>query len=242
MKKILSLTLAVLMVVSMIPTAFAADVDYQNGTEVEYTGTRSTVEDDGSVSHNAEYTITVPALLAPGGSGTVTLEGYWPSDATVKVTAEEKVEVVNDINSADKKELAVTFASIEKAGSNTAVVTASAPVSVANIENALFGKWAGKFNYNVEFDDGKQVEMISFTLSYTSDEAVEDGKEDETFQAVSGMTWGEWVESSYNTADFYIAEDNTIMSHSGYGRIYYEYSTDTVSAKTYHVNWMGKLY
>ena len=242
MKKILSLTLAVLMVVSMIPTAFAADVDYQNGTEVEYTGTRSTVEDDGSVSHNAEYTITVPALLAPGGSGTVTLEGYWPSDATVKVTAEEKVEVVNDINSADKKELAVTFASIEKAGSNTAVVTASAPVSVANIENALFGKWAGKFNYNVEFDDGKQVEMISFTLSYTSDEAVEDGKEDETFQAVSGMTWGEWVESSYNTADFYIAEDNTIKSRNGYGRIYYEYSTDTVSAKTYHVNWMGKLY
>ena len=93
MKKILSLTLAVLMVVSAIPTAFAADVDYKNGTEVEYTGTRSTVEDDGSVTHNAEYTITVPALLAPGGSGTVTLEGYWPSDATVKVTAEEKVEV-----------------------------------------------------------------------------------------------------------------------------------------------------
>ena len=84
--------------------------------------------------------------------------------------------------------------------------------------------------------------MISFTLSYTSDEAVEDGKEDETFQAVSGMTWGEWVESSYNTADFYIAEDNTIQSQNGYGRIYYEYSTDTVSAKTYHVNWMGKLY
>ena len=208
MKKILSLALAVLMVVSMIPTAFAADVDYKNGTEVEYTGTRSTVEDDGSVTHNAEYTITVPALLAPGGSGTVTLEGYWPSDATVKVTAEEKVEVVNDINSADKKELAVTFASIEKAGSNTAVVTASAPVSVANIENALFGKWAGKFNYNVEYngeaggsgtvtptpdpDEGGAVEpgegQISFTIDGTS------------YLADESMSWTQWVESDYNVA------------------------------------------
>lgn len=211
MKKILSLTLAVLMVVSMIPTAFAADVDYQNGTEVEYTGTRSTVEDDGSVTHNAEYTITVPALLAPGGSGTVTLEGYWPSDATVKVTAEEKVEVVNNINSADKKELAVTFASIEKAGSNTAIVTASAPVSVANIENALFGKWAGKFNYNVEYNgeaggsgtvtptpdpeqptdpddgDGEEANLITFTIG---------GKE---YQAEEGMTWGEFITSDFNT-------------------------------------------
>ena len=207
MKKILSLTLAALMVVSMVPTAFAADVDYQNGTEVEYTGTRSTVEDDGSVTHNAEYTITVPALLAPGGSGTVTLEGYWPSDATVKVTAEEKVEMVNNINSADKKELAVTFASIEKAGSNTAIVTASAPVSVANIENALFGKWAGKFNYNVDYvagsgntgdsgttepsdpdaGDGEEANLITFTI---------DGTE---YQAVEGMTWEQWVNSDYNT-------------------------------------------
>lgn len=222
MKKILSLTLAVLMVVSMIPTAFAADVDYKNGTEVEYTGTRSTVEDDGSVTHNAEYTITVPALLAPGGSGTVTLEGYWPSDATVKVTAEEKVEVVNDINSADKKELAVTFASIEKAGSNTAIVTASAPVSVANIENALFGKWAGKFNYNVEYNgaaggsgtvtptpdpdqpgDGEEANLITFDIKDGDSENVF------TLQADEGMTWTEWVDSEYNTLGLYV-EDNSV--------------------------------
>lgn len=214
MKKILSLTLAALMVVSMVPTAFAADVDYQNGTEVEYTGTRSTVEDDGSVSHNAEYTITVPAMLAPGGSGTVTLEGYWPSDATVKVTAEEKVEMVNNINSADKKELAVTFASIEKAGSNTAIVTASAPVSVADISNALFGTWAGKFNYNVEYngeaggsgtvtptpdpdqpgDGGSTVEPGEGQISFTIDGV--------TYLADEGMTWREWLASDYNTAGF----------------------------------------
>ncbi len=217
MKKILSLTLAVLMVVSAIPTAFAADVDYKNGTEVEYTGTRSTVEDDGSVTHNAEYTITVPALLAPGGSGTVTLEGYWPSDATVKVTAEEKVEVVNDINSADKKELAVTFASIEKAGSNTAIVTASAPVSVADISAALFGTWSGKFNYNVEYD-GEAGGSGTVTPPTDPDEggAVEPGEGQISFTidgisylADEGMTWGEWVESEYNTDGFVTDPEST---------------------------------
>lgn len=224
MKIILSLTLAVLMVVSMIPTAFAADVDYKNGTEVEYTGTRSTVEDDGSVTHNAEYTITVPAKLAPGGSGTVTLEGYWPSDATVKVTAEEKVEVVNDINSADKKELAVTFASIEKAGSNTAIVTASSPVSVANIENALFGKWAGKFNYNVEYngeaggsgtvtptpdpDEGGAVEPGEGQISFIADGI--------TYFADEGMTWGKWITSDKYENGTYLNTSGQIKHMGGY--------------------------
>lgn len=152
MKKILSLTLAALMVVSMVPTAFAADVDYQNGTEVEYTGSRTTVNADGTETHNAEYTITVPALLAPGGSGTVTLTGYWPSDATVKVTADASVDMLNSINNADKKTLTVTFAGIELAGSNTATVTDNEAVSVSDISAALFGTWAGKFNYNVEYN------------------------------------------------------------------------------------------
>lgn len=210
MKKILSLTLAALMVVSMVPTAFAADVDYQNGTEVEYTGSRTTVNADGTETHNAEYTITVPALLAPGGSGTVTLAGYWPSDATVKVTAEDKVEMVNNINSADKKELAVTFTAIELAGNNTVAVSDDETVSVADISNALFGTWSGKFNYNVEYngeaggsgtvtptpdpDDGGAVEPGEGQISFTIDGV--------QFLADEGMTWGEWVESEYNTDGF----------------------------------------
>ena len=230
MKKILSLTLAALMVVSMVPTAFAAEAggNWAGGTQVEATGARSTVEDDGSVSHNVEYTITVPAMLAPGGAGTVTLEGYWPSDATVKVTAEEKVEMVNNINSADKKELAVTFASIEKAGSNTAIVTASAPVSVADISNALFGKWAGKFNYNVEYngeaggsgtvtptpdpDEGGAVEPGENQFVFTID-----GKEYQAeYQSENDkwMRWSAWLESDYNI-DGYYAQGNSLYNSDG---------------------------
>ena len=215
MKKILSLTLAVLMVVSMIPTAFAADVDYKNGTEVEYTGSRSTVEDDGSVTHDVEYTITVPAKLAPAGSGTVTLEGMWPSDATVKVTADPSVEMVNNINSADKKTLAVTFTPIELAGNNTVAVSDDETVSVADISAALFGTWSGKFNYNVEYNgaaggsgtvtptpdpeqpgDGEEATTITFTI---------DGEE---YQAEEDMTWEQWAQSDYNTTNYEFTPNN----------------------------------
>ena len=223
MKKILSLTLAALMVVSMVPTAFAADVDYQNGTEVEYTGSRTTVNADGTETHNAEYTITVPALLAPGGSGTVTLAGYWPSDATVKVTADQSVDMLNSINNADKKTLTVTFAGIELAGSNTATVTDNEAVSVSDISAALFGTWSGKFNYNVEYngeaggsgtvtptpdpeqpsdpDDGGAVEPGEGQISFTIDGV--------SYLADKDMTWSEWAASDYNTINIYCQEDGS---------------------------------
>lgn len=225
MKRIFSLALAGVMVFSALPMAYAADVDYQNGTEVEYTGSRTTVNADGTETHNAEYTITVPALLAPGGSGTVTLQGMWPSDATVKVTAEDKVEMVNNINSADKKTLAVTFTAIELAGNNTVAVSDDETVSVADISNALFGTWSGKFNYNVEYngeaggsgtvtptpdpeqpsdpDDGGAVEpgeSEAFTVKL--------GNNSWTYNFEEGMTWAEWIESEYSTDEFSLAPYN----------------------------------
>lgn len=173
MKKILSLTLAALMVVSMVPTAFAAD--YTAGTKVEYVAADQTA-----------YTITVPALLNPGQSGDVTLSGTWASDHTVKVTADKTVELVNSINNSDKKVLNISFAGIEKAGDNTQSRTYTEAVSVAEMpSDALFGTWSGKFNYNVELDDG--VALQTFTI---------DGTE---YQAKEGMTWAEWIESEYNT-------------------------------------------
>ena len=144
MKKILSLTLAVMLLVSMIPTAFAT-TNYTNGTQVEYIADADT---------NREYTITVPALLNPGQSGTVTLRGKWASNETVKVTADASVELTNSINAADKCTLTVTFPGIEKAGDNVEEKTYTESVTVAEMPaDALFGTWSGKFNYNVEYVD-----------------------------------------------------------------------------------------
>ena len=217
MKKILSLTLAALMVVSMVPTAFAAEAggNWAGGTAVDVTGEKTIVAADGSETHNAEYTLTVPAKLAPGAEGTVILAGYWPSDATVKVTADAKVNMVHSINSIDTRDLVVTFGGIEKAGANFGSQSFDAQVSVAAMpEGAMFGTWHGVFNYQVEYDgeaagtvtpdpeqpsnpdDGDdEANLISFAIKDTDGQYT-------SYQAKEGMTWDEWIVSEYNTANY----------------------------------------
>ena len=140
MKRIFSLLLVVMLLVSAVPTAYATN-DYTAGTAVTYTA------DDEA---NENWTITVPAKLAPGGSGTVTLQGTWPSNKTISVTAEKTVTLTNNILATDQRVLDITFLGIKEAGNDTAEKTYMEPVSVAAIENVLFGTWSGKFNYNVE--------------------------------------------------------------------------------------------
>lgn len=139
MKKIVSFLLVAVMLVGIVPTAFAAETDWQNGTIVTYTANQSEA-----------YTVTVPAEMAPGETGTVKLTGTWDSSKTVKVTADSSVVLTNNISGGDAKTLAITFDGIELKGSNTGSVSATGNVSVAGIDNALFGTWSGKFNYYVE--------------------------------------------------------------------------------------------
>lgn len=266
MKKIVSLSLAGIMALMSIPSTFAimtggtcvvcgdetstiCDVcqsyycencdpcnynDWGLGTQVEYVA---------NADASREYTITVPALLRPGQSGTVTLQGMWPSNATVKVTAEDKVEMVNNINSADKKTLAVTFTAIELAGNNTVAVSDDETVSVADISNALFGTWSGKFNYNVDYvagsgntgdsgttkpsdpdtgDEGTTVEPGEGQSTFTIED--DDGNVN-TYLTDKTMTWTHWVESEYNTINAYIdggyvkIDDTTYLSTTGDGAV-----------------------
>ena len=176
MKKIISLLLVAAMAVSVVPMALAT-TDYTNGTKVEYTAT-------GSES----YTITVPAQLAPGGNGTVTLEGTWADNRIVTVTADPTVTLTNSIKAEDQKVLDVTFAGISEKGSNTTSQTFTETVSVGDITNALFGTWSGKFNYNVEIADTElniTIQNLDGSLS--------------TYKVDKGMTWREWIQSEYNT-------------------------------------------
>ena len=138
MKKIISFVLAAVLLVSAVPTALAPN-DYSQGTQVVYEAT-------GSES----YTITVPAQLAPGGSGTVTLSGTWADNRTVTITADPIVTLTNSIKAEDQKVLNVNFDGISEAGSNTTSQTFTKDISVDPIEAALFGTWSGKFDYNVD--------------------------------------------------------------------------------------------
>lgn len=132
MKKFMSLVLALVMVCSLCATAFAAD-----NTTVSYVGT-------GTES----YTVTVPASLAPGGSGEVKVEGTWASNRELRVTAPSSVTLTNNID-AGTKTLAVTFDGIAKTGDNTVAVSDTKAISIASISNALFGTWSGTISYTV---------------------------------------------------------------------------------------------
>lgn len=132
MKKFMSLVLAMVMVCSLCVTAFAAD-----STTVTYVGT-------GTES----YTVTVPASLAPGGSGEVKVEGTWASNRKLSVSAPSSVTLTNSIDGGTKT-LAVTFAGIAKTGDNTVAVSDTKTISVADISNALFGTWSGTISYTV---------------------------------------------------------------------------------------------
>ena len=151
MKKILSLLLVGIMVVSMVPTAFAT-TDYSNGTQVSYNAEADN-DGDGQPDHAEAYTVTVPAQLAPGASGNVVAQGTWASNRKLTVTADDDVTLTNSINAADQKVLTVTFPGIALKGSNTAAVTDTKSVSVADISAALFGEWTGHFEYNVVMAD-----------------------------------------------------------------------------------------
>lgn len=140
MRKVLSLLVAGAMLISTIPMALATN-DYSQGTKVEYIGSSSEL-----------YTVTVPAQLVPGQSGTVTAKGTFPSNRTMFVTSDDNVTLTNSINANDKKVLTVSFDGIELAGNNSAQVSANESVSVEDISNAIFGTWSGKFFYNVDFE------------------------------------------------------------------------------------------
>ena len=141
MKKILSMGLAVTMAMAALPVAFAADTaDYTAGTQVTYT----------NAAAKEEYTVTVPALLTPGGdAGKVVVNGTMASNRKLTVTAPETITLVNSINEANTKTLNVNFDDITMNGDNTKAVSAEADISVAAIENALFGTWSGKIIYTV---------------------------------------------------------------------------------------------
>lgn len=161
MKKTLSFLLSAAMLVSSIPVAFATN-DYTQGTLVQYVGQGA-----------EEYTITVPALLKPGAGGDVTLSGTWAESRIVTVTAEPSVTLTNSINANDQKVLNVYFDGISEKGSNVGAQTFTETVSVESIQNAIFGTWSGKFNYNVSMEDAPTK-----TLKYGKYTIVEDHLDD----------------------------------------------------------------
>ena len=107
-------------------------------TTVTYTGTG--VE---------SYTVTVPATLAPGESGDVSVSGTWASNRKLTVTAPNSVKLTNSIDPSNSKTLNVEFGGINKVGDNNVAVSDTKTLSIADITDALFGPWSGTISYTV---------------------------------------------------------------------------------------------
>lgn len=89
MKKILSLALASAMVVAALPVAYAAEneTDHSNGTEITYIGSQEVAAGGaGDV-----WTVTVPAKMVPGDTGTVKAEGMWAAHKFLAVKSPKTV-------------------------------------------------------------------------------------------------------------------------------------------------------
>lgn len=134
-----ALALAMVAALTSATPVMAATAPSQDATEVKYTG---------SYTGKEYYEVTVPALLAPTESGDVTLEGVWSTDITMKVTAPETVDVVNDIDGGVKT-LAVEFVDIEEVGDNTKALSFMHRVTVGEITDALIGTWSGNIVFTI---------------------------------------------------------------------------------------------
>ena len=217
MKRILSLALSAVMIATSVPFAYANE-DWKQGTKVEYVA-----------QNNENWTITVPAKLNPGQNGTVTLEGMWPDNKTVSVTADPTVTLTNSILASDQKVLNVAFDGISEAGNNTKAQEFSKPVSVADVENALFGTWTGKFNYNVETAENVPI-VTKFNI-----QQLEDYTEDESYLNIttSGNTisfnltdsWYDIRREDYDTEEEFYEDINYMWEETSAEGYFHSFAT-----------------
>lgn len=186
-KRLFSLFLSIIMLFSLSLNVFAEE---NHMTDVTYIG-------EGT----EWYKLTVPAELSPGETGTVILEGCWPSDRKVVVTADETVDLQNDINDTIKT-LDIEFNSIQQPGDNYNEIYTTEEISVADIENVLFGDWSGRFYYNVDWTDNDNE---------NDNNALEPGLYD-----TNGIMLCSWEDSGIDVEQNYTSSNYKTAITSGY--------------------------
>ena len=143
------------------------------------------------IQGNSDLTIT-PVTVTNNGSEKlkvsqieITAESGWSlaSSETDFSTSDSKGKLAFTLNSHDFSSGAYTSNEKITAGSNTTLQLAGKISEQADLTNATK---VASMVLTVERD----ITIISFTIEKTS------------YQAEGGMTWAEWVESSYNTGGF----------------------------------------
>ncbi len=144
MKKFLTILLTLCMVATIGVTAFAEE---NQTTDITYNAS-----ENGGVDA-ATWTVTVPATLTAGKSGTIKVEGSWAPSDILSVTADKNVNMYLDGDeNADYAVVPVIYNAISLAGSYTGAVSAAETVTVDpdNTMSAIkFGKWEGVLTFYI---------------------------------------------------------------------------------------------
>lgn len=154
MKKVLCLIMAMVMCLSV---CVQAANETSSSTQVEYIGSREPSGGgggeggeggDSSETVGEYYEITVPALMNPGDTDEVFVDGYWAANRKLTVTTDNKVTMTN-AKDGSTRDLTVTFDGISETGSNTSENSASAEISVQDMNDVIFGSWTGTITYSI---------------------------------------------------------------------------------------------
>ena len=155
MKRVLCLIMVMVMCLGVC--AYAAN-ETSSSTQVEYIGSREPSGGgsggggegggDSSETVGEYYEITVPALMNPGDTDEVYVDGYWAANRKLTVTTDNKVTMTNS-KDGSTRDLTVTFDGISESGSNTDEMYASSEISVQDMNDVIFGSWTGTITYTI---------------------------------------------------------------------------------------------
>lgn len=179
-----------------------------------------------------EYTITVPAKMVPGSSSNIIVEGTWASNRSVVVSADQSVELTNNLNPLSKKILQISFNGIDGDGNDLGSSYFEETISLDEMpSDVLFGTWSGRFSYStlikdatvdfsingIEYSVAKGVTWSQFLNGDTYEKPM-DVSIDEYFDEV--YTGG--LEYIYHESNQEIcAHGNDIIIDGEYGTLYY---------------------
>ena len=155
MRKIICLLMAVFMCMSVC--AYAAN-ETSSSTHVEYIGSREPSGGgeggggDSSETVGEYYEITVPALMNPGDTDEVLVDGYWAANRKLSVTTDATVTMTNS-DDRSTRDLNVSFESISERGSNTEQMHCTSEISVQEMNDVIFGLWSGTITYTISVSD-----------------------------------------------------------------------------------------
>lgn len=181
-------------------------------TQVAYNGTGTSY-----------YELEVPAKMAPGDSGTVSLTGTWEASRVIKVSSDSEVVMKN---STDDEEiyLEIYFDGIDAPGNNVNPISVSKSVDIDFMEHILFGTWNGVFNYYVDVADSEYNSGIehSGVIPYGGTYYVmATGNDFETCKgdfslAKETLTAGDEFPDTVNDGDVYVYGDYEYRYNYGY--------------------------